>query len=261
MNYTINQFNDVFPMWETVSLENLTSQLIDVITLFKDKPKSALKIEIPHDKAAAIIHVKNAGFKLYSADDNKTNWVLKKEAMMPEVFNAYGGVQVYPIKNNKILVMEEKFKQGLVTFVAGQVNSHEFPRDAAVRELHEELNIKVNPDKLKLFASRIRMKANKEGATNYDYFFVINEFDESELKPNPEEVLQVFWVELDELKNNKTITSPDGKVLKTSPMVPLIAEHLLSNLNTHFEKIPDCRQWNKERVDPNDNLHLEFFKQ
>ena len=71
------------------------------------------------------------------------------------------------------------------------------------------------------------MRANKEGATNYDYFFVVDKFDESQLKPNEEEVLQVFWVELEELKNNKTITSPNGKVLKTSPMVPLIAAHLL----------------------------------
>lgn len=259
MQYTTNKFNDIFPIVESVSLENLSSELIDLVNLFKDTPKSAFKIEILHTKGEYIIHVKNAGFKLYSADDEKTNWIIKNEAMVPEAFNAYGGVQVYPIKDNKVLVMEEKFKQGLVTFVAGQVNSYEFPRDAAVRELHEELNMTVKAENLKLFASRIRMRANKEGATNYDYFFVADEFDENELKPNEEEVLQVFWVELEELKN-KTITSPNGKVLKTSPMVPLIAAHLLLNLDTHFVKIPDCRQWQKDTPDSNDNLHLEFFK-
>ena len=260
MNYEVNKFGDILPQWETVNLQFLTTKLLELLDITRDRPKSALKIEIPHEKGYAIIHVKNAGFKLYSADDEKTNWIIKKDAMTPEVFNAYGGVQVFPIKNRKVLVMEEKFKQGMVTFVAGQVNSHEFPRHAAVRELKEELNLSTNPDKFKLFASRIRIKANKEGATNYDYFFVIDEFDEYQLKPNPEEVLQVFWIELEELKNNKTIISPNGKILKTSPMVPLIADHLLNNLDTHFVKIPDCRQWQKEVVNDNDILHLEFFK-
>jgi 8-oxo-dGTP pyrophosphatase MutT (NUDIX family) len=260
MNFTTNQFGDIFPKWDSIPLEQLTSSLLILIEKFENQPKSALKITIPHTQASAIIHVKNAGFKLHFADDNKTDWILKKEAMVPEIMNAYGGVQVFVRRNNRILIMEEKFKQGLVTFVAGQVNSHEFPRNAAIRELEEEVELKVDSKDLKLFASRIRMKANKEGATNYDYFFVVDKFDESEIKPNPEEVLQLFWINLSELINTDIVVSPNGTILKTSPMIKLVAHHLYSGTNSKYYIIPDCRQWHKKIIDETDVLHLEFFK-
>jgi len=260
MEYTTNQFNDIFPKWDLVPLDQLTSSLLSLIEQFKTQTKSALKITIPHTQAAAIIHVKNAGFELHFADNNKTDWILKKESMVPEIMNAYGGVQVFVRRNSRILIMEEKFKKGLVTFVAGQVNSHEFPRHAAVRELEEEVGLKVDPQDLELFASRIRIKANKEGATNYDYFFVVDKFDESQIKPNPEEVLQLFWINLSELITTDIVVSPNGTILKTSPMVKLVAHHLYYGTNSKYYIIPDCRQWHKQIIDETDVLHLEFFK-
>lgn len=258
MKYTTDNYKNVYPSWREIDLKDLTQELLALLESMKDETKTAFKIEIPHEDATTIIHVKNAGFKLYCADDNKTTWLVKNEAMIPEIFNAYGGVQVYPVRDGKLLVMEEKFKQGLVTFVAGQVNSFEFPRDAACRELFEELNLVVKPENLKLFCSRIRIKANREGATNYDYFFVVENF-EGELKPNPDEVLQSFWVPLENLIDTESIVSPNGKILTCSPMVSEIAKHLLNNEKSHFVKMLDCRQW-KNVTNSNDMLHLEFFK-
>lgn len=104
------------------------------------------------------------------------------------------------IRDNKILMVKEAKKKcyGQWNFPAGHVEEHEKITDAAIREVYEETGCKV---KLKGVLP-ISSVDGMEGTTGIMIRFVADIVEE-DIKFNPEEILDVQWKKLSDVKNMK----------------------------------------------------------
>jgi 8-oxo-dGTP pyrophosphatase MutT (NUDIX family) len=260
MEYTTSKFGDILPKWQQIPLDKLIEQLKSfVIEHVPNNPKKAFIIEIPIEQSAAIPMIKSAGFELYYATNEKFVWMIKNDAMIPPIYHGYAGVQVFVVRKGfgehsdafEILMVEEKYKVGWGS-IAGPADNNEFPRDAACRELFEEVGLTTDFNNLKLICSRIRRKANAVGAINYDYYYICDKYT-GEITINPDEIVRYKWISVNELATETTI---DG--LNVSPILKYVATNMLYSEENNFKVMLDCRQWNKEIKDQSDVLHLEY---
>jgi len=256
MDYTTSKFGDILPKWQKVPLDNLAAQLKAFVAEYAPgNPKKAFIVEVPIEQSAAIPMIKSAGFELYYATNDKFVWIIKNDAMVPPIYYGYAGVQVYVVRKGisgiEILMVEEKYKVGWGP-IAGPADNNEFPRDAACRELFEEVGLKADFKDLKLICSRIRRKANAVGAINYDYYYICDKYT-GEITINPDEIVQYKWIGVKELAAETTI---DG--LNVSPILKYVATNMMESEKNDFKVMLDCRQWNRENKDQSDVLHLEY---
>lgn len=102
------------------------------------------------------------------------------------------------IKDNKILMVQEALPHcyGKWNFPAGHVDEGENIRVAAIREVFEETGCKVE---LKGVLPIVSIQTPK-GETHVLIRFVA-EIVEENIKFNPEEILDVKWIEIEKVKN------------------------------------------------------------
>ena len=101
-------------------------------------------------------------------------------------------------KNNKILMVREAKKKcyGQWNFPAGHVEENETLMEAAIREVYEETGCKV---KLTGVLPIISVKMD-DGEVRLMIRFVADIVEEN-IKFNEEEILDVQWLDIDEVKN------------------------------------------------------------
>lgn len=102
------------------------------------------------------------------------------------------------VKDNKILMVQEAHPHcyGKWNFPAGHVDEGENIRVAAIREVFEETGCKVE---LKGVLPIVSIQTPK-GETHVLIRFVA-EIVEENIKFNPEEILDVKWIEIEKIKN------------------------------------------------------------
>ena len=117
------------------------------------------------------------------------------------------------IKNSKkilILKISNKVKsmKDLWSGVSGIIENTEVPKDRAEIEIYEELGIKK--DKITLLKSAEKMKISSPQHKNceWEIFSFLFETKETVIKLNWENS-EFKWINLDELKNYKTVPSLD----------------------------------------------------
>lgn len=102
------------------------------------------------------------------------------------------------VKDNKILMVKEAKKKcyGQWNFPAGHVEDNETLMEAAIREVYEETGCKV---KLTGVLPIISVKMD-DGEVRLMVRFVADIVEEN-IKFNEEEILDVQWLDIDEVKN------------------------------------------------------------
>lgn len=102
------------------------------------------------------------------------------------------------VRDNKILMVKEAKKKcyGQWNFPAGHVEENETIMEAAIREVYEETGCKV---KLTGVLPIISVKM-KDGEVRLMIRFVADIVEEN-IKFNKEEILDVQWLDIDEVKN------------------------------------------------------------
>lgn len=102
------------------------------------------------------------------------------------------------VKNNKILMVKEAKKKcyGQWNFPAGHVDEHELITDAAIREVYEETGCKVKLTGV-LPISSVDLSS---GETGIMIRFTADILEEN-IKFDKEEILDVKWLSLEEVKN------------------------------------------------------------
>ncbi len=97
--------------------------------------------------------------------------------------------------------------------VAGHINLHETPLDAAERETYEEVGLKISRNKLHyIFSDRYRDKLYRELRHVFLYEIISKE---TEFKFNDGEVERLEWVSIDKLK--KWVDNPSDFTEKLVP--------------------------------------------
>jgi len=86
--------------------------------------------------------------------------------------------------------------------VAGHVDAGELGLACVIREAHEELGIKINPDEIRyICCRRSDMKTDKLHDRHFnEYYVAFKNLDASKLKLEPGEVDEVKWVDFADFK-------------------------------------------------------------
>lgn len=111
-------------------------------------------------------------------------------------------------KDNKLLMVQEASKDcyGLWTFPAGHLDEPEKITDAAIREVYEETGCKVKLTGV----LPIKLITKNDGTQRLHIRFVAEVLEESS-NFNKEEILDVKWIDIKEVKNmtSKELRSHD----------------------------------------------------
>ncbi len=258
--YKKNRFGDILLLLEEIPQEDFLLKLYEFMKYMDGIKGTPCIIEVPHEKASVLSTIKEVGFELYHANNEKTEWIFKNGSSIPEPYTASIGTHVLVQKDDTVLVVEEKTRRGLLGFPGGTTDFQELMRDTAVRELKEEVNLSAFPSELKLFAIRNRVKANRFNANSIDHYFTIDATQvNGELKPDGEEVIRAFYAPLQDIIDQKNIQGLAG-----TPSFAALAEHLQNGRERSYsQNFPDFRQLSKpvECRDNSDIMTIEFFAQ
>jgi len=254
ISYTKNKYGDIFPCWKNIPEEDLNKKLLAFIEPFKET-RQAIILKIPYETSSILNAVVQAGFTFHCGDQNQLTWIVKNRASIPQPFTAISGVHVVILKEDKILVIEEKTRRGQLGFPAGGSESGEFAKETAQRELYEETGLSVQPADLKLIALINRKRANEQGASLLDHCFLAENVS-GKLHLDPVEIIQGFWVSVKDVAK-----SPEINGLKVSPYIKVLAKHILHGCSSSYSVVfPDNRQI-PITIDPTDTMNVEFFHQ
>lgn len=121
----------------------------------------------------------------------------------------HSGVIVFIVNDKKQVLLErrslkEEYASGKWALLGGHVKAHESKEDAAIREIFEEIGLKVNKNDLKPFGNK-DIDIDKPAHIFYFYYvkFLLNE---NEFDLDKSEVSEVKWFDIDEVieltKNN-----------------------------------------------------------
>lgn len=102
-------------------------------------------------------------------------------------------------KNNKILMVKEAKKKcyGQWNFPAGHLEENETIKDAAIRETLEETGCKIKLEGV------LPIKHYFENNENIIMIKFVGSIEEENIKFNEHEILDVKWIDIDEIKKMK----------------------------------------------------------
>lgn len=196
----------------------LYKQLKKFIKTHKAKyPNKAFLLNIPHELGSYNQAAKEAGFKMQYADDDKMQWVYHNGSTIPYSSSANASAKVFILReeNNKqeVLLIKDNDKSYL-SLPGGIVDQHEFVLDGAVREIKEELSLRLNQDDLKLVAISNDAHTQFYGKGLYTFFFT-TDYPGGNIKIDPKEQEYYFWIPVDHVLKVNTIQGYEvNKVVK-----------------------------------------------
>ena len=259
VRYTKNKFGDIFPEWQSIGQVSFTQTLKNFSAAIQ--PTGApIIITVPHLEGAILPSLVAANFKYMYGNEKESRWMIKHRAHIPEPYTAIAGGEVVVVNSKgEMLVIEEHTRRNRMSFPAGHVDPQEYARNAACRELREEVGLDVRPENLKLIALVNRIRANKDGASDYNHYYLAQTVDGS-VNPDGREVLQACWVQASKLARGEKVNN-----LESNPIVKLLAQHITRGCRTSQRHvIPNYRRretpsWAQN--DPQDVMYVELFAQ
>jgi len=120
-----------------------------------------------------------------------------------------GSVNVLIVKDNKLLLGRRQntgWGDGLLCIPGGHTEADETPRQAAVRELKEELSIDVDVNDLEF----VCVSARKSNRHYVAYEFMLRDTDHKPKNNEPRLCSELIWVDLDKLPDD---VIPDFKAI------------------------------------------------
>ncbi len=97
---------------------------------------------------------------------------------MSERFKLIGGVFCLIIKDNKVLMelRKNKFDAGLYSLVGGCMEDGETVKQAAVREIKEEVGLKVHEDDIEVISVLHRITPKPDSWQSIEFVLLVNKF-------------------------------------------------------------------------------------
>lgn len=97
---------------------------------------------------------------------------------MSERFKLIGGVFCLIIKDNKVLMelRKNKFDAGLYSLVGGCIEDGETVKQAAVREIEEEVGLEVHEDDIEVISVLHRITPKPDSWQSIEFVLLVNNF-------------------------------------------------------------------------------------
>ena len=133
---------------------------------------------------------------LYDINSNKTNKTYHKGETIPNGY--YPMVVMVAIRNSKgefLMQKRAKSKGGDWGVTGGHPKSGETPLEGIITEVKEELGLDFSKEKF------IEFNSGCDGKDCYKMYFVNKDLDLNDIKIQEEELTEVKWFSMDELKH------------------------------------------------------------
>lgn len=185
----------------------------DVKLLIKTvKNKKLLWAKLPIEKSNFIPTLTNLGFEFHNCDE-KSLMLVKKlicNSIIPTTKNYIAGVGAVVLKNNKVLVIKDKFVLDY-KLPGGHVDKNETVKNAVIREVYEETGIKV---KFESIISIAHFMSGQFGESNIHIICLAKALT-SKIKINDtSEITEAKWIDVDEFLNAKYIYNYNQNIVK-----------------------------------------------
>ena len=147
---------------------------------------------------------------IYEKNGNKTKKVIKKhDKLLPGVLHT---IIILKLKNGNYVMQQRslnsKYYQGKWDVKGGAVSSGETSDKAAIREVYEELGIKIDNYNVTFLGREIFEKENDTGEI-VDIYGCVIDFSEKDFKIDNFEVNDLKFVSYNEFKNNVLYNKSD----------------------------------------------------
>ncbi len=218
-------------------------------------------VDIPYENGPLIsLLTQKHGFSFYHGDDERARLIKRLDVDIPNPLTDNSGAQVVLTREidgrpHALFTIEKNQKYAV--WPGGMSKPGEQARKTAVRELEEELNIKVSPEEL-IFLGVLHRTKTGYGATHHQYVFHAPNIDQ-EITPDGKEVLKVIWAPIRKVLDQRMV---DNKPLRDHKHQILLCLHRISqgrspNIPSCWS-LPDFRQQDKPEAekDPNDTMYF-----
>jgi hypothetical protein len=139
-----DNFDNIWPCIQEIAPEQREQKLKAFIaTLAPQEKGHAFLFKLPHKETIS-------GAEFFHADEKESLWIIKNGSPIPQPKTAISGGRVAVLREGKILVIEDKNIKGKIMLPGGSADDCELARDAAARELKEEVGLTVDQMQLKL---------------------------------------------------------------------------------------------------------------
>lgn len=158
--------------------------------------------------------------RVVDSSGNDTNEIIERE----ELHNRgklHNEVTIYVINNKKQILLQRRSKNrrfcpNMLGVIAGHVEYNEVPIECAIRELKEEIGIKVNKTNIYNLYDRYLVKEKFNNHFMYS-FYTICDKKEEDFKIQKEELSYVKWYDLDDViemtkNNNKEVVFKKNEI-------------------------------------------------
>ena len=166
---------------------------------------------------------------------NTIGTIMKSEAHKTGAWHKAAGTFIYNPKRGILLQLRHKDKEICPDMwdisCSGHVGAGEDVREAAWREIEEEIGLKIPPDKLEyLFTELTRIKTNDFISNEFgNIFLAYTDAEIEELNLQEEEVADARYFSLDEFE--LMVERKDGNVVPHWGMYKKVIQHIRKNLD------------------------------
>ena len=116
-------------------------------------------------------------------------------------FRLVSAVHLFFIRNGEILLLRRAntgYQDGKFSVVAGHLDGNETVKQAAIREAHEEVGVKLQPEDL----SVVQVMHRRSQDERIDWFLAAKDWDGDIQNREPERCDLLAWHSLEELPDN-----------------------------------------------------------
>lgn len=154
-------------------------------------------------------------FDVLDKNGNPTG-ITKERSAVHTDGDLHGSVHIWILKDGKTLLQKrsknkDSFPLCFDAACTGHIDAGESPISAAVREIREELSLKINENDLNfLFGQPLIIHNGSFISNEINYVYILNRnIDNSELSFCKEEIDELVWVDIEQLKELLENNNPD----------------------------------------------------
>lgn len=175
-------------------------------------------------------------FEPYDWDRNakEMSYLFKNGRDIPHLDSAFITASIFIVRKNlcnlyELLIINENEKKDL-TVPAGHINGGELSYQGLIREVIEEIGLKIEEHDLKLFHLRNGTGLGNGSQNHVDFTFYAKVPYETIIEVDGKEVSNFMWVPLNEIKTKKfEITDENGEIIAAKGLSNLYKSILFSN--------------------------------
>ncbi len=177
------------------------------LSLKDNKKRQGLYLRLPHEQSNLISFLKELKFEAYRINDDESVWIYRNGRAIPDQANMLAGMGVALFNQRGELLLVRNRGVKVWHLPGGAVDAHELNIYGAIREVKEELNLKIEVDFLKTvaFTNRLGKISNQETNGIAHYFLYTRPIKESQIKLDEDEIDEMTWANLQDIGPEKNI--------------------------------------------------------